>query len=303
MDQAQSLREYMHRFSNKQSVHKEAQLDEKPSSHVITITSGKGGVGKTNFTLNFALGLKEIGKNVIVLDLDLSTANINILMGLTPQYSLGDVLHQRKNIWDVIEKGINGINYIYGGLDIQELMELDQEKLTHFWNQILELQAYADFILLDTGAGISKELVDWILASDETILVTTPEPTSIADSYSVLKTVHHFTKQQPRIRLVVNRVQSFKEGLDTSRALKNATNNFLKLEVKTLGFLMEDVHVRKSVCSQTPFYISYPNCTASKNIKQMVAAYVPELKSNETLAAPKGMKGFFEKIFSLGKLS
>ncbi|MEW8987105.1 MAG: cobyrinic acid a,c-diamide synthase, partial [Bacillus sp. (in: firmicutes)] len=162
------------------------------------------------------------------------------------------------------------------------------------------LQAYADFILLDTGAGISKELIDWILASDETILVTTPEPTSIADCYSVLKTVQHFSKQPPPIRLVVNRVQNYKEGLETARALQNATSNFLKLEVKTLGFLMEDTHVRQSVRSQTPFFISYPNCLATKSIKQIVAVYVPEINTNAT-SSPKGMKGIFQKVFSLGK--
>lgn len=296
MDQAQTLREYMHRFSEEQ------QEKQATSSHVITITSGKGGVGKTNFTLNFALGLKAIGKKVIVLDMDLSTANINILMGIIPKFSLVDVLYQRKNIWDVIEKGIDGINYIYGGLDIQELMDLDHQKLANFWSQIQELQTYADFILLDTGAGISKELIDWILASDETILVTTPEPTSIADSYSVLKTVQHFSKQSPKIRLVVNRVQNFREGLETSRSLQNATSNFLKLEVKTLGFLMEDAHVRQSVRNQTPFLISYPNCLASKNIKQIVGTYVPDLNKNKP-AAPKGMKGLFEKILSFGKFS
>jgi flagellar biosynthesis protein FlhG len=292
MDQAQTLREYMHRFS--------AEREEKSSAHVITIASGKGGVGKTNFTLNFALGLKAIGKKVIVLDMDLTTANINILMRITPKFSLLDVLYQRKNIWDVIENGIDGINYIYGGLEIEELMNLDQQQMANFWKQIQELQSYADFILLDTGAGISKELIDWILASDETILVTTPEPTSIADCYSVLKTVRHFAKEAPSIRLVVNRVHNFREGLETSRALQNATSRFLKLEVKTLGFLMEDVHVRQSVREQTPFFISYPNCLASKNIKQMVSVYVPD-RNKQPSVAPKGIKGIFQKIFSLGK--
>ncbi|NMD69105.1 MinD/ParA family protein [Bacillus sp. DNRA2] len=298
MDQAQTLREYMHRFSAEQEV-----KEVKQSSHVITITSGKGGVGKTNFTLNFALGLKAIGKKVIVLDMDLSTANINILMGITPKFSLADVLHQKKHIWDIVEHGIDGINYIYGGLDLEELMDLDQPKLTHFWGQIQELQAYADYILLDTGAGISKELIDWILASDETILVTTPEPTSIADSYSVLKTVQHFMEDPPTIRLVVNRVQNFQEGLETARALQNATSNFLKMDLKTLGFLMEDTHVRQSVRSQAPFYISYPNCIATKNIKQIVAVYVPDNEHKTTGAAPKGMKGIFQKIISIGKWS
>jgi flagellar biosynthesis protein FlhG len=295
MDQAQSLREYMQRNN--------VQQQKKNSSRFITITSGKGGVGKSNFTLNFALALQGVGKKVVVLDLDLSTANINILMGVTPRYSLIDVLYQKNQIWDVIQKGTHGIEYISGGLEIQDLMELDQNKLWYFWSQIQALQNYADFILLDTGAGISKELVDFILASDETIIVTTPEPTAIADSYAVLKTVLQFTKQAPKFHLVVNRAQSYREAVETSRSLKNACFNFLNLKLHTLGFLMEDEHVRRAVRTQIPFFISYPNCGASKTIKQMVNSYLPDLDTSVHSAAPKGIRGFFEKVISLGKLS
>lgn len=291
MDQAQSLREYMQRFNGTQEI--------KYSSRMITITSGKGGVGKSNFTLNFALALQAVGKKVVILDLDLSTANINILMGITPRYSLVDVLYQRKHIWDVLEKGVKGIEYISGGFEIQDLLKLDHETLSFFWSQIQELQTYADFILLDTGAGISKELVDFILASDETIMVTTPEPTSIADSYAVMKTVSQYTKQAPKFLLVVNRAQTYREAVETSRVMKNACSTFLKLKLKTLGFLMEDAHVWKSVRSQTPFFISYPNCEASRNIKQIVHSYLPDI--DESSVSTKGIRGFFEKMLSVGK--
>ncbi|MDR7235730.1 MinD/ParA family protein [Neobacillus drentensis] len=294
MDQAQSLREYMQRFN--------VQEEKTHASRVITITSGKGGVGKSNFTLNFALGLQAAGKKVVILDLDLSTANINILMGITPRYSLVDVLYHKKYIWDVLEKGIEGIEYIAGGFEIQDLMKLDQQTLTFFWSQIQELQTYADFILLDTGAGISKELVDFILASDETILVTTPEPTSIADSYAVMKTVHQYTNQFPNFLLVVNRAHSYREAVETSRALKNACGSFLKIKLKTLGFLMEDVHVGRAVRSQTPFFISYPNSEASRSIKQIVYTYLPD-KDEFTAIKTKGIRGFFEKMLSFGKSS
>lgn len=292
MDQAQSLREYMDRFNDQQQ--------KKHDSRVITITSGKGGVGKSNFTLNFALGLQAVGKKVVVLDLDLSTANINILMGITPRYSLVDVLYKQKYIWDVIEKGLEGIEYISGGFDIQDLVKLDEKTLVFFWSQIQELQSYADFILLDTGAGISKELVDFILASDETIMVTTPEPTSIADSYAVMKTVHQYTKQSPKFLLVVNRAQSYREAVETSRAMKNACSNFLKIKLKTLGFVMEDAHVWKAVRSQTPFFITYPNCEASKSIKQIVNSYLPDLHETSHVSS-KGIRGFFERMLSVGK--
>jgi len=292
MDQAQSLREYMQRY--------QIQQQKTDSSRVITITSGKGGVGKSNFTLNFALGLQAVGKKVVILDLDLSTANINILMGITPRYHLIDVLYQEKHIWDVLEKGTNGIEYISGGLEIDDLLKFDQHLMTFFWTQIQELQQYADFILLDTGAGISKELVDFIIASDETIMVTTPEPTSIADSYAVMKTVRQMTNETPHFRLVVNRAQTYREAVETSRAMKDACSNFLKIGLKTLGFLMEDDHVRKAVRAQKPYYFLYPNCEASKSMKQIVYTYLPELEL-ATSEPPKGIRGFFEKMLSLGK--
>ena len=298
MDQAQSLREYMNRLNAV-----EPPKPKKPSSRVLTITSGKGGVGKSNFTLNFALGLKAAGKKVVVLDLDLSTANINILMGITPKYSLIDVLHQNKSIWDVLEKGTAGIEYISGGLDIQDLMDLDERKLLFFWNQIQQLQSYADLILLDTGAGVSKELVDFILASDETFMVTTPEPTSMADSYAVLKTVLHFTNKAPKFNLVVNRSQNYREAVETAKTMQNACKNFLKLDLRVVGSVMEDHHVRQSVRAQTPFYLTYPNCPASKSIKQIVYTYLPEIEETPTAAAPAGIRGFFEKILSFKRMS
>lgn len=293
MDQAQSLREYMHRFN--------VQQQDKHVCRVITVTSGKGGVGKSNFTLNFALGLQAAGKKVVVLDLDLSTANINILMGASSRYSLKDVLYKRMNIWDVIEKGSGGIEYIAGGLEIEDLLVFDQTLLSYFWDQIQELQAYADFILLDTGAGISKELIDFILASDETILVTTPEPTAIADSYAVLKTVCQMSNHPtPLFRLVVNRAHSYREAAETSRTLKTAGRRFLELELNTLGFMLEDHGVRQSVKSQIPFYILYPHCEAAKNIKQMVNAYLPDISHLPSVSS-KGIRSFFERILFIGK--
>jgi flagellar biosynthesis protein FlhG len=294
MDQAQTLRDYMHRFHDQQ--------EQKPLSRIITITSGKGGVGKSNFSLNFALALKEFGKKVVILDLDLSTANINILMGIRPRYSLADVLYQRKSIWDVIEQGTFGIEYIAGGLEMEDLSKIDQTMVLLFLSQLQELQTYADFILLDTGAGISKELVDFILASDETILVTTPEPTSIADSYAVMKTVLRYTRQNPTFFLVVNRARSYLEAVETSRAMKNASSKFLKMPLKTLGFLMEDEHIYKSVKSQMPFLIAYPKCSASKSIKEIAYSYLPDVNRTSSVST-KGLHGFFEKILSLGKSS
>ncbi|MEH7107163.1 MinD/ParA family protein [Bacillus sp. JJ1764] len=305
MDQAQSLREKMNRLQAErpqqlQDPLQKTQYQHHPSSRVITITSGKGGVGKSNFSLNFALGLKAEGKKVVILDLDLSTANLNILMGISPRYSLANVLYDQIRIWDVIEKGTEGIEFIHGGFDLQHLMNFDQSKLDYFWNQLNELQSYADYILLDTGAGISKELVDFILASDETIMVATPEPTSIADAYTVLKTVMSYTTEQPKLRLVINRAQTYQEAVETSRAFQHACKTILKLEIQTLGYLLEDLHVRQSVKAQKPFLVMYPNSTAAKNMKQIIYSYLPEFTRSGP-SSSKGIRGFFEKIWSRRK--
>jgi flagellar biosynthesis protein FlhG len=292
MDQAQSLRDYMNRFQEQQ--------ENSERCRVITITSGKGGVGKSNFTLNFALSLKASGKKVVILDLDFATTNINILMGVAPRYNLTDVLNQKRSIWDVLETGVGGIEYIDGDLGIQDLIDFDQHTLSYFWDQIQKLQTYADFILLDTGAGISKELVGFIMASDETILITTPEPTSIADSYSVLKMMTQYKVQQPKYSLVVNRAQNFAEAVETSQALRNACNRFLNINLSTLGYIMQDTHVRQSVRAQTPFYLAFPKCEATKNINEIVHKYLPELNLNPTVST-MGIRGFFEKIISKGK--
>jgi flagellar biosynthesis protein FlhG len=292
MDQAESLRKYMQRFN--------VQHQNNHSSRVITITSGKAGVGKSNFILNFALGLKASGKKVVILDLDLSTANINILMGVTPSFSLVDILFQRKYIWDILGEGMEGIEFISGGLDLQNLLELDQETLSFFLSQIQDLHTYADFILIDTSAGISKALVDVILASDDTILVTTPEPASITDSYAVLKTVLQSSKQSPNVRLLVNRAKTYRDAVEASRAIKNTSNNFLKYKLKTLGFLMEDVDVQHSVKLKKPHFIAYPNSETSKEIKQMVSSFLLEMEEVSSVST-NGIRGFFEKIMIFDK--
>ncbi|WEG11224.1 MinD/ParA family protein [Pullulanibacillus sp. KACC 23026] len=291
MDQAHILREYMLRFNEQQ---------QHPSlSRVITVTSGKGGVGKSNFTLNFALGLKASGKKVVILDCDFSAANINILMGVFPRYGLADIMNQRKTIWETIEKGVNGIEYIYGGLELEDLEKLNPASFSYFWDQVQMLQTYCDFILLDTGAGISKHLVDFILASDETMLITTPEPTSVADAYGVLKAVAKHSKETPSsIRLVVNKAQSYRDGLETSRALKNTCRKFLKMNLNTLGFILEDPHVSKAVRSQQAFSIAFPKTEASRNIKEIVRAYLPD---SDKGAPPKGLRRFFEKVIAMAQ--
>jgi flagellar biosynthesis protein FlhG len=173
-------------------------------------------VGKSNFALNFALSLMELGKKVVLVDLDIGMANLDILMGMTPTYHLMDMIEQRKSIWDVLEEGPNGLEYLAGGTGFTHLHQFDVDERSYFFDELEKLHGYADIILIDTGAGLNLEAQACHLSADEIILLTTPEPTAIADAYSVLKILH---SQQPSLsfQLVINRVSNPKGGLRDCR--------------------------------------------------------------------------------------
>ena len=154
------------------------------------MTSGKGGVGKSNFTLNFALTLQSKGYKVLVFDADIGLANIDVLMGISSKYNLYHLLKKEKTIWEIIQKGYNDLEFIAGGSGFNDLLRLTDEELDYFAEQVMQLNGYVDFIIFDTGAGLSKETLKFILAAEEAIVVTTPEPTSITDAYAIIKMVN-----------------------------------------------------------------------------------------------------------------
>jgi flagellar biosynthesis protein FlhG len=285
-DQAKRLRE----------LYKELGESAK-SAKVLSITSGKGGVGKSNFALNFALSLMEQGKKVVLVDLDIGMANLDILMGSAPSYHLLDMIRQRKTIWDILEKGPNGIEYIAGGNGFQKILDLNPEDTEYFFTELEKLHDYADIVIIDTGAGLTKESQRCHLAADEIILVTTPEPTSITDSYSVLKILHG---QNPDLtfRLVINRVKNVNESLEAANKLKAVTRQFLQKEIAVFGAIADDPSVSKAVIQQVPFYLAYPNAPASKSMKRLAQYYVTGISGQQTSS---GMKGFVQKLSRLIK--
>lgn len=265
-------------------------------TRVVTVTSGKGGVGKSNFTLNFALALLKKGQKVVIFDADIGLANIDVLMGVSPKFNLFQMIESNMSIWDIIEKGPCGLEFIAGGSGFTQLLHMDERKLTYFFEQLSKLNGYADTILLDTGAGLSKESLRFILAADEVLLVTTPEPTAITDAYAIIKMVH---SKNPfiKFKLIVNRVSSEREGKITADKIILVAKQFLGMEIKTLGFISDDFNVQKSVKKQQPFYLAYPKSSASKEVELMVDAY---LAGNQT--APylsTGMKGFLVKMIKM----
>jgi flagellar biosynthesis protein FlhG len=264
-------------------------------SRVVTIASGKGGVGKSNFTLSFAISLIELGKKVVVIDLDIGMANLDILMGTTPKHHLWDMIRERKSIWSVLEKGPGGLEYIAGGSGFQQLLHLQDEQRQYFFQELGKLHGYADIILIDTGAGLTVESQQCHLSADEVILLTTPEPTAIADAYSVIKILH---SQNPLLsfQLVVNRVSRQKEGIEVASKVKLAVQSFLNKEIKIFGAIPDDASVMQAVLKQVPFYIAFPRSTASLTLRNLAERFVSGTAVSQE---QKGIKGFIRNFSRL----
>ena len=261
-------------------------LTEK-TAHTIAVTSGKGGVGKTNFTLNFAIQLAKSGYRVAVFDADLGFANMDVLLGMTPRHTLYDLLQPGVNVLDVMERGPHGIYCIPGGSGVRELFSLTPEQSERMASRLKELQKCADFIIVDTGAGLSKESVSLLLAADEVMLVTTPEPTSITDGYAVLK---HLFKRHADLKLwiLINRTASRTEGVKTAQKMSSAVKQFLHRDVQMLGYLPDHRDVVRSVKRQQPFSECFPNSPVTRRLQSITKRYLDSF----TAKTDVGNQGF-----------
>jgi flagellar biosynthesis protein FlhG len=290
-DQAHALRNL---------VRKEGVPSGEKSTRILTITSGKGGVGKSNFTLNFALQLQTRGYQVLVFDADVGLANIDVLMGASPTYNLYHLLKREQSIQDIIYQGYNNLQFIAGGSGFNDLLSLSQEELDYFTDQVQLLNGTYDFILFDTGAGLTKESLAFITAAEQTIVVTTPEPTSITDAYATIKIVHSIEPSMP-FQLVVNRVQNKKEGQQTADKIRVVANRFLQLDIPTLGFLHEDLNVSNAVKKQVPFSILFPNSAITRDLKEVVSRFEQSKHILPNEANDGGMKRFLNRVLTFLK--
>ncbi|CCZ05301.1 nucleotide-binding protein [Bovifimicola ammoniilytica] len=264
MDQAQNLRNIV----KKNTVVKE---NEK-KSRIITVTSGKGGVGKTSVSINLAIQFRLQGKSVIIFDADFGLANIEVMIGAIPKYNLSDLIYRGKDLNDIIMKGPMDIGFISGGSGISGLGDLTKDQLTYLVYKIKELESMADIIIIDTGAGISSAVMDFVVVSNEVILVTTPEPTSITDSYSLLKALNKrddFDKSQNHIKIVANRVRNYEEGANLYNKLNVVVNKFLNFNIEFLGIIENDENMSKAVIQQKPISMAYPNSKGAKSFKKI----------------------------------
>jgi len=243
----------------------EKKTDGASATRTIVITSGKGGVGKTSLSVSLAIAIAQDGKSVTLLDADLGLANINVILGIIPKYNLYHVIKGKKKLKDIIIEVPEGIKIIAGASGFQQLANLDVKQRDEFINSIAEL-ANDDFLIVDTGAGISQNVLSFVMAADEVIVVTTPEPTAITDAYGIIKAIASQSNEK-HIKLIVNRAQSVAEGKRVAQRVINIAGQFLNIKVEELGFVYEDLYVPKSVRNQKPFIVSYPNSKASGCVK------------------------------------
>ena len=238
----------------------------RPLSRVITVTSGKGGVGKSNTSINLACQFKKMGKRVIILDADFGLANIEIMFGTVPKHNLCDLIYQGKNITDIITWGPMDIGFISGGSGIAGLSNLSRDYLNYIIQNLAKLDAIADIIIIDTGAGISDAVLDFLVASGEILVVATPEPTSITDSYSLLKALNRhprFSREDSKIMVIANKVSGVAEGEVMYNKLETVVSRYLKLPVSYLGSIPQDCRLEEAVMQQTPVSMQSPNAKSS----------------------------------------
>ncbi len=291
-DQAESLRELV-----KRSRDFEGRPHPSRLARIVSVASGKGGVGKTNVVVNLGIGLVKRGNRVLIIDADLGLANIDIILGLTSRYNLYHVIKGEKKIQEVIVDGPEGIKVIAGGAGIQELANLSSSQRIQFIASLSELDNYADIILIDTSAGISQNVLGFILASDETIVVTTPEPTAIRDAYGIIKTIS-LENKDARIRLLVNMASSPQEAEEVATRMEMVARQFLDISLDKLGYILKDPAVSDAVIRQKPFIIAYPHSKASRCI-ETVADRI--LGYEGDAYKPKGVKGFLFRFIGFFK--
>ncbi len=292
MDQAENLRNI---------IKMNASANNRPAARVITVTSGKGGVGKSNVSINLAVQFRRLGKKVIIFDADFGMANIEVMFGAIPKHNLADLIYHGKNIREIITMGPMDIGFISGGSGIASLSNLGKDYIDYLVKNLCELDLLADVIIIDTGAGISDAVLEFLVASGEILLVTTPEPTSITDSYSLLKALNRhptFDRENTAIKVVANKVSSFEEGRQLFTKLNAVVNRYLKIPLILIGVIPEDHELVKAVMQQMPISIQNPNAKSAKAFTDLATAL--ETNAMDPVYHKRGMAGFFASMIQRG---
>jgi flagellar biosynthesis protein FlhG len=289
MTQADTLKKMMY-----QTTHQAGASMHGSQPRVVCITSGKGGVGKTNLTVNMAYALAKQGKKVLVLDADLNLANVDVLLGLTPKFNLHHMFTGEKSLQEVMITGPGGILILPGSSGIMELANLTENQKLYFLSEMEELNQQLDVMLIDTAAGINENVIYFNLAAQERIVLLTPEPTSLTDAYALIKVLstRHDVK---RFSIVVNQSESEREALAVFRQISLVCDQFLgTLSLDFLGHIPYDKKLIQAVRSQRLVIDSFPDAVAS----QMIAKIARQFSLSKPMLTADGNIKFFWPQFS-----
>ncbi len=292
MDQAEKLR----------TIIKQQNQTNTSNARIITVTSGKGGVGKSSVSINLALHFRKQGKRVIIFDADFGLANIEVMFGVIPKLTLADLMYKGKALKEIVSEGPEGVMFVSGGSGVAKLVNLDHEQIKKMVYKLSELETMADVIIIDTGAGISPSVLEFLVSSPEILLVTTPEPTSITDSYALLKalsTFPGFDANMSKIMIVANKVSSEKESDNLFEKLSSVVRRFLNIELDYLGAIPQDGYITKAIMKQTPVSLAYPSADASFAFHEMCDKLI--VGEENIPHQKKGVGKFFNNIFSFHK--
>ena len=283
MDQAEKLRNIIKKqeLPNNQPV---KEVSVKHNAKVITVTSGKGGVGKSSMSVNLAIQLARRGKRVVIFDADFGLANVEIMLGLHPQYNLADMMFRGKKLKDIIMYGPENVGFISGGSGIQELANMTRTQVLDLIQKLVELDQFADVIIVDTGAGISDTVLEFVAASEDVLLVATPEPTSITDAYALLKTLNKRVSANPEktvVKMIANQVHGNRDAKELFDKLGMVVSKFLDIKVEYIGAVPYDHNMQKAIMKQTPISILDPHSNTAKAVKNIAGLIDDDMNQQE----------------------
>jgi flagellar biosynthesis protein FlhG len=297
-DQAEKLREMMRQKKNGSGASKSSEKTPRAAvrdtnkTRIITVTSGKGGVGKTNLSVNMALAYARLGKKVVVMDADLGLANVNVMLNMVPKYNLYHVIKKQKTIREILVDTEYGISIVAGASGFSQIANMAEDERQNFINELSTLSS-ADIIIIDTSAGVSSNVLDFIAAADDAVIITTPEPTAITDAYGIIKIIAtEYDDFNMGLKLVVNRAKGAAEAKKVADRMITIAGQFLNLKVDYLGFIYDDSVVAQAVLRQKPFMVIDPRCKASLCVQHIV-----ERMEKSELRESGGFGALLKKLF------